>query len=440
MKNLICTSVIILSLVLAPIHATSQVATGGTFRLEQQVIAGGGGQGSTGTSGGTTYTLDGTIGQSVAGGPATGGTYSLTSGFWSFTQAAPLPAIEGDVAPRPNGDLEIQANDVVQVRRFLNEIDAPSTLSSEFQRADSAPRASLGNGAIESSDVIQTIRYLNEIDPVQNAGGPAAPLGPLTGEQQSLAPTRDSIKAHTNATDIRPGAVGAPEIRVESRNGTAGQMVTVNIRVDSLGTESQYAFSLNFDTTRLTYSSNSAGTTGALSSSCNLTATPGRVRCQIGSFPNNNPASSEPSIGEIPAGSNQLLIGVTFLIANGAATGPTNLTFSGVSASDDAANSITLMTTNGTLTILAPTAASVSVSGQLVTAAGNGVTNATVVLTDSLGNRRSALSSSFGHFSFEGVAAGQTYTISVDSKRFRFSPQVVTVVDDVNGLVFVAEP
>jgi hypothetical protein len=95
---------------------------------------------------------------------------------------------------------------------------------------------------------------------------------------------------------------------------------------------------------------------------------------------------------------------------------------------------------NPASSVLAPTAASVSVAGRLLTAEGNGVTNATVTLADSLGNTRSALTGSFGYFSFDGVAAGQTYIISVKSKRFNFSPQVVTVVDDVTGLVFIAEP
>ena len=51
--------------------------SGGTFQIEKSVIAGGGGQ----TIGGT-FTLDGTVGESVAGTTSAGGTFELGSGFW----------------------------------------------------------------------------------------------------------------------------------------------------------------------------------------------------------------------------------------------------------------------------------------------------------------------------------------------------------------------
>ena len=44
-----------------------------------------------GTSLGGAYSLSGTIGQHDAGGPMTGGNYSLTSGFWSLLSIVPAP-------------------------------------------------------------------------------------------------------------------------------------------------------------------------------------------------------------------------------------------------------------------------------------------------------------------------------------------------------------
>ena len=52
--------------------------SGGTFSIEKSVIAGGGGR----TAGGI-FTLDGTIGQPLAGGQSTGGSFTLLSGFWA---------------------------------------------------------------------------------------------------------------------------------------------------------------------------------------------------------------------------------------------------------------------------------------------------------------------------------------------------------------------
>ena len=60
-----------------------------TYSIDWYKIAGGGD-----TSAGGTYTVSGTVGQHDAGGPMTGGNYSLTGGFWSLisvVQTAGLP-------------------------------------------------------------------------------------------------------------------------------------------------------------------------------------------------------------------------------------------------------------------------------------------------------------------------------------------------------------
>ncbi|MEZ5421592.1 MAG: carboxypeptidase-like regulatory domain-containing protein [Pyrinomonadaceae bacterium] len=88
-----------------------------------------------------------------------------------------------------------------------------------------------------------------------------------------------------------------------------------------------------------------------------------------------------------------------------------------------------------------PTAAGVDIAGQLVTSDGRGIRNATILLmgTDST-TRRMTLSGSFGYFRFEGVVVGQTYILTVQSKRFRFSPQVLNVLDNITDLKLVALP
>ncbi|MGH9948332.1 MAG: hypothetical protein ACRD6X_14210, partial [Pyrinomonadaceae bacterium] len=52
--------------------------SGGDFVVSKSVIAGGGGR----TAGGT-FTVDGTVGQSLAGTTSTGGSFNLQSGFWA---------------------------------------------------------------------------------------------------------------------------------------------------------------------------------------------------------------------------------------------------------------------------------------------------------------------------------------------------------------------
>lgn len=91
---------------------------------------------------------------------------------------------------------------------------------------------------------------------------------------------------------------------------------------------------------------------------------------------------------------------------------------------------------------LAPTAAMVGVSGQVVRADGNGISKALVTLTDVTGAIRTVLTNPFGKFRFDDVEVGRTYILSVESKRYRFinNTQVFMVVDEIDGIVFTAEP
>ena len=95
--------------------------------------------------------------------------------------------------------------------------------------------------------------------------------------------------------------------------------------------------------------------------------------------------------------------------------------------------------TSFSVTVLAPTAASVPVSGRVLTLGGLGVRGAVVTMTDDLGNARTVLTGAFGFYSFENVEAGRTYTVSVMSKRYTFSSRIVTVDDAIDGLDFVQQ-
>jgi Carboxypeptidase regulatory-like domain len=91
---------------------------------------------------------------------------------------------------------------------------------------------------------------------------------------------------------------------------------------------------------------------------------------------------------------------------------------------------------------LAPTAASVSVVGRILTASGRGIRNVRITLTAPSGEIRTAISSSFGYFRFNEVLAGETYIFGVFAKRYTFkqSTLVVSVNEDLTDLNFVAEP
>lgn len=81
MKNLTVALAIALSMI-----GVAHSQSGGQYTIEKSVIAGGGG-----TSTGGTFSIQGTIGQAVAGGPSTKSPFSLQSGFWS-SDVAPTAA------------------------------------------------------------------------------------------------------------------------------------------------------------------------------------------------------------------------------------------------------------------------------------------------------------------------------------------------------------
>ncbi len=86
-----------------------------------------------------------------------------------------------------------------------------------------------------------------------------------------------------------------------------------------------------------------------------------------------------------------------------------------------------------------PTALPVTIAGRVTTPSGQGLRNAVVTMTDALGVRRVATTSSFGLYSFANVAIGETFIIGVSSKRYRFAPQNLAVTAAVSNLDFVGQ-
>lgn len=84
---------------------------------------------------------------------------------------------------------------------------------------------------------------------------------------------------------------------------------------------------------------------------------------------------------------------------------------------------------------LGTTAAGATVSGQ-VTTGRRGLNRAIVYLQGQDGSMRIMRTNPFGYFQFEDVEAGQTYIVSVMSKRYQFVPQVITVTGALDNLLF----
>jgi hypothetical protein len=90
---------------------------------------------------------------------------------------------------------------------------------------------------------------------------------------------------------------------------------------------------------------------------------------------------------------------------------------------------------------VAPTAATVSVSGRVTSPSGTPVRGVVVSLQRlSNGQVRTALTNGFGYFRFYDIPSGETYFVSASSKRFVFLSKVISLSDSLTELNFVAEP
>jgi hypothetical protein len=133
---------------------------------------------------------------------------------------------EADVSPRPLSDNRCTVADWTQVGRFAAALDQ-ATYGDEFQRADCAPRAMLGNGRITTADWVQAGRYVSALDPLTPAGGPAE-----YASGKLLAP----------ATTAGTSVVRAVDLALQT-----GQEGVLTIQMEAQGTENALGFSLSYN-------------------------------------------------------------------------------------------------------------------------------------------------------------------------------------------------
>jgi hypothetical protein len=90
---------------------------------------------------------------------------------------------------------------------------------------------------------------------------------------------------------------------------------------------------------------------------------------------------------------------------------------------------------------LAPTAAPASISGRVLDSAGRGIRSAVVRAEAVDGTTRVAITNTFGHYQIGDLAAGQSYVLSITSKRHTFAnpSRVINLTADLTNENFVAD-
>ncbi|MFZ1491253.1 MAG: carboxypeptidase regulatory-like domain-containing protein [Ilumatobacteraceae bacterium] len=218
-----------------------------------------------------------------------------------------------------------------------------------------------------------------------------------------------------------------------STTATPGQTVTMSFVIDSQGNEGTVQTSVVFPASILSnpqvaLGSGAPGGSGVGTNTSQVAQ--GRIGVQV--FGPNSYA----------AGTKQMFT-ITFNVAPGAAAGTYPVTFSGtpspqsVSAATGGAILTDVTYQSGNI-VIGTTAAGVEVSGRVTTADGRGLRNATVVITDAAGRRRTTTTGTFGSYRFNDVEAGRSYVMAVTSNRYRFASRVVNIADSLNDVDFMA--
>jgi hypothetical protein len=154
---------------------------------------------------------------------------------------------EADTSPRPDGSNNgaVTIADWTQVGRFVAGLDVAAP-GAEFQRADCAPRAGLGDGRLTIADWVQAGRYATGLDPVVASGGPivpAASLSSATGNKPRL---------------VERQAVQAARLLVKAK-WQSGQNGVLAIELDAVGNENALGFSFSFDPQQWRFASATVG-------------------------------------------------------------------------------------------------------------------------------------------------------------------------------------
>jgi hypothetical protein len=390
--------------------------------------------------------------------PAFGAMASAEVAIRPATAAPTTPSTEA-VATPPQAGGEPSAFEIVAeiAKRAASEV-SPTVYSQEVRSP--APRGYSGTDKLASkADDLNSAPEL--VDTVIVNGG---------GSGFTLPPGK-SVTITFDATVAPVGTIPANTFSISNQGSTSGtgfgpiltdgDLVTAGIQPTvvtivqpetiakafnpttvTLGTQSTLTFTITnanpaTAATGVTFTDVFPTTPGPMTVASPVTAS---TTCAGGTLTNNTGGILTPGDPGIKlAGGTLAANGATCTVSVKVATnlaGTYNNTSGNVASIEGASG----LTASASLTASPLTASGVSVSGRVIQGEGRGIRNARVVITDAAGVSRTVMTGPRGNFRFEDVMAGETYTISVAARRFTFTPRVITVVDELTDVDFIAEP
>lgn len=239
-------------------------------------------------------------------------------------------------------------------------------------------------------------------------------MGDVTGDWSSAGP-------------LRPGQPADPEavVRVQTPRlkARSGSTVTVPVSIDNLRGQAlgSYQFDITYDPEVVEPADIAAELTGTMGESLNIVSNspmPGLLKVAV--------------YGILPVTGDGVYANLKFnVIGAVGSTTPMDIAWFGYNDGRLSVNS-----QNGSISVVKPK--TTAIEGRLVSSTGQGLRNVRVILTNDTGERSVAVTGSFGYFEFGDLTVGRSYTITVESTRFRFTPQTVSGRDGITTIEMIA--
>ncbi len=348
---------------------------------------------------------------------------NLSANLTGIDFATATTTYEGDFAPRMNGgDGVVNVLDLVALGRTImpNNPDAMPETGAEFQRADTNPRNTLGNGIIDANDLTQIRNYIVNVipNPKTPAGGAIAPASnrsaAKSGNQLFTAPELDLSNLKIDLPSDTDDAAAANAATISAETVTYTNQANVRIRLNSTANVQAAQFTINYDTNKLSLFSVSTANAPANTTVLTNRDQAGKVQVIV-----NQPINGAATFA---AGDVDLLTLSFSRVQN--ATGFARIDFADAPtmriASDPNANAVTLNSTPGGVTL----SAAVGIAGK-ITNGGQGLSNVNVTRT---GNSQtvSTVTDASGNYYFDNLTNGANYTIQAVLNGYTFTPATLS--------------
>ncbi|CAN5354054.1 hypothetical protein BH10ACI3_BH10ACI3_13960 [soil metagenome] len=372
----------------------------------------------------------------VSGTTLANGTYSL-SGFGPgmYTVTPTKAPYYGGILNPNNG---IFANDPTKISRSVVGLDPP-LIGAQLQAAKVSGNVTPNLSSFDAALISQWIVGIT--NPINQTGewrfwDPASRTytnvnASSSGQDYTVVLMGDVNGDWNPVLGPRPAPLTDPEqiknaVKVSALDTKAaqGSEIVVPLRLDDLRDRmvDSYQFDIRFDPNVLTPAEVAADITGTRGEGLSIVSnTPEKGVLKVVVY------------GAVPTSGDGVYANMKFM-ATGAVGSETAVTIENFRFSDGTSD---VYVTNGQVRVVA--ASDPMVRGRLLTATGQAVKNATVVITSTTGASLSARSSSMGYYSFGGLAIGETYTITVVSRRYTFAPRTFSVTDNVAEMDMIAD-